>query len=312
MNILEKLQSKPGNSHHINRYYNYILACKTKNINIIEYSENHHILPKAKDMFPEFKSLKDNPWNSIILTHRQHIIAHYILMKAYNNQSQILSYIFTTNQFNAKSIKLNSKFIARAKMLLSAASKGIFTRGYTNGVPNVSDNTKLKLSQAKKQFYSNLVNRENQSKACMGTKKRISSKYKEASINRTIEHKEKLQTSIKAAWTLKKLNNDTKRVKDGIYITPIGVFTSISDYRSYCKDSNKIFTIHSTKKNPKLNKSIIGKTPKDLGFFFISKVSLEFSQYCVDLNQAHLPEPNHPLWLELNDYLLREKLLPQT
>lgn len=37
-------------------------------------------------MFPEYKSLNKNPWNKIILTGRQHYIAHWILAKAFGGK----------------------------------------------------------------------------------------------------------------------------------------------------------------------------------------------------------------------------------
>jgi len=315
MDLHKILESKPHNPHYLKRYINFINACLNHNISDNVYIENHHICPKAKDMFPEYACLKNNPWNKAPLTFRQHIIAHVLLWKTYNTVSQALSVLRTMGQHHIKPLTvktINSKLIESIKKDLSNKKKGVFTRGYdSSGTANVSEETKLKLSKLKKEFYKNPINRENQSKACKGTTGRVSHNYKLAAENRTDSHKSNLKTAIKSAWELKALNNDTKRVKEGIYITPFGNFTSLSYYGSYCRNNDKPFTIHNTKKNPRLNKSIIGKTPKDLGFSFIFKNDPLFEQYCVGLNQAHLPEPNHPLLLELNDFLLHEKLLHQ-
>ena len=314
MNIYLLLKTKPHNKHYLNRYFKFINKCILKNSLIeIEYCEKHHILPKSKDMFPEFASLKKHPWNCATLTFRQHLLAHYMLMKAYNVQSQTLSFIRTSGQYHAKTIRgVNTRFLSIAKEKLSIARKGVFTRGYNaDGTPNIGKETRNKISQQKKIFYSSDDNRKAQSIACTGKKKSSTEKIKRAAQNRSKEHLDKLSSSIREAWNRKKINEDTRRVKDGVYVTPIGVFTSIPEYRSYCRNSDKAFTVHSVKKNPKLNQSVIGLTPKSLGFFFIHKDDAIFSQYCDDLNQAHRPEPNHLLSSELNDYLLREKLLPQ-
>lgn len=82
MNIEALLYTKAGNLHFIKRYLKFIQSRTKKTV-----GEKHHILPKAKDMFPEFKNLNDNPWNEIILSDREHFIAHYMLAKAFPNSS---------------------------------------------------------------------------------------------------------------------------------------------------------------------------------------------------------------------------------
>jgi hypothetical protein len=311
----EILKTKPHNEHHLNRYIRFINDCVAKNKSVqLDYSEKHHICPKAKDMFPEFKSLKQYPWNCAVLSFRQHLIAHYMLLKAYKSQSQILSYIRTSSQPNVKLLnKPKVKFIESAKKQLSAIKKGKFTRGYDqNGIPLVSESTKKKMSEIKKEFYSDESNRIKHSIACKGSKRVNTEKFSIAAKNRSENHKKNIQKSLRETWEKKRADGTTKRVKEGIYVTPIGKFTSIEDYASYCRNPDKPFTVHSTKKNPKLNKSVIGLTPRELGFFFVYKNDLTISQYYVDLNQAHPPEPNHLLSSELNDYLSREKLPPQT
>lgn len=74
------LQSKPHNTHHLNRYITFIQQCKQHNVNLQGYIEKHHICPRAKDMFPEY-SVSD--WNIVNLTARQHFVAHIMLWKAY-------------------------------------------------------------------------------------------------------------------------------------------------------------------------------------------------------------------------------------
>ena len=119
MNIYSVLQSKPHNPHYLKRYYNFIIGCKEANVNLIRrskknlngiYMESHHIAPKAPDLFPEYKSFKDHPWNKMDLTARQHFIAHHILWKAYGG-SQVDAYwaMKRTSGNQERYIKFTSK-----------------------------------------------------------------------------------------------------------------------------------------------------------------------------------------------------------
>lgn len=91
------LASKPHNEHYLKRYLRFIEACRIINsqLNHLElYLEEHHICPKSNDLFPEYLDLKKYHWNSILLTDKQHIIAHVILMKAYGGlQTVALHYM---------------------------------------------------------------------------------------------------------------------------------------------------------------------------------------------------------------------------
>lgn len=82
MNFDEILFSVDNNPHYLKRYISFIEYCKNVNQNQIKtYSESHHICPR--NLFPQYYSFSKNPWNKIVLTPRQHYIAHWILWKAY-------------------------------------------------------------------------------------------------------------------------------------------------------------------------------------------------------------------------------------
>lgn len=319
MDVLNILNSKPNNYHYLLKYFNFINNCIQKNSTLSDqeliYTENHHILPKSKDMFPEYASFKEYPWNKAKLTYRQHIIAHVLLWKSYNTISQTLSILRTINQKHTKRLSLksiNSKLISEIKQNLSNKRKGKYTKGYDEkGNPIILPETRQKLSKLKKEFYSIEENRIKQSIACSGKKKSNTTKMSTYSSNRPDSHNKNLSKSIQLYYeTAKKEGKPLTRIKDGIYITPFGNFTCIPDFANYCKNSDKPFNSHHIKKNPKLNKNVIGRTPKELGFFFIKKTNPLIEQYYDNLNQVHQPEPNHLLWLELNDYLSQKKLLP--
>lgn len=93
VDIYEILSSKPHNPHFLKRYYKFIVGCKEKNKNlpVYTYLEQHHICPKALDLFADYSDLIMFEWNSIRLTAEQHLIAHVILWKTYGgSQSQAL------------------------------------------------------------------------------------------------------------------------------------------------------------------------------------------------------------------------------
>lgn len=109
--IIEILKSKPHNQHYLNRYIKFIEYCYKVNLTKskieLGYIEKHHICPKAKSLFPEYKSKKDFPWNIIILTGQQHFVAHHILAKAYPNSGMYVAYI---RMFTSTTKRCNLKF----------------------------------------------------------------------------------------------------------------------------------------------------------------------------------------------------------
>lgn len=74
------LSSKPHDGYYLTRYINLIERFIKKDV--LE-GENHHILPRSSDMFPEFSSFIDHPWNKVRLPLKYHFYAHYLLHKAY-------------------------------------------------------------------------------------------------------------------------------------------------------------------------------------------------------------------------------------
>jgi len=106
MDIYTILSSKPHNPHYLNRYIKFIRYCQSKNIGYEGYVENHHICPKS--LFPKYKNFNENIWNKILLTARQHFIAHIILSEVYNTPEMKQALWFMSNgkwkKFNKFSI----------------------------------------------------------------------------------------------------------------------------------------------------------------------------------------------------------------
>lgn len=70
-------------------------------------SANHHILPKWA--FPEFSSFTKNPWNKATLYHKDHVMAHFLLWKAWRvaeNASPLLL-MFNINKKEFSDVTVN-------------------------------------------------------------------------------------------------------------------------------------------------------------------------------------------------------------
>jgi hypothetical protein len=90
------------------------------------YGENHHILPKAKTLWPEYVKFKDHPWNCVRLTGRQHIIAHWILSRAIGGV--MTEALIQMAACNRNKVQINSRMYEEARreasVLMSIRKKG--------------------------------------------------------------------------------------------------------------------------------------------------------------------------------------------
>jgi hypothetical protein len=126
MDIYTILASKPHNLHYLNRYVKLINTWKESNRDYIGYTEKHHICPRAKDMFPEYQSFKDHPWNKVNLTPRQHFIAHMLLWKIYSNRSMTRTFgIMRKN--GCKNSKIYESIKLDYQILISKQMSGTIT-----------------------------------------------------------------------------------------------------------------------------------------------------------------------------------------
>lgn len=95
MNPFDILITKSHNSHYAARYVRFIRSRTTQPTK--GETQMHHILPKARDFFPEYANLTDHSWNCVCLTHREHYIAHWILHKAFPRSSQSTAFYNMSN-----------------------------------------------------------------------------------------------------------------------------------------------------------------------------------------------------------------------
>lgn len=95
MNPFSVLTTKPHNPHYVARYMHFIQSRTTQYTK--GETQMHHILPKARDFFPEYANLTENSWNCVCLTHREHYIAHWMLHKAFPQSSQSTAFYNMSN-----------------------------------------------------------------------------------------------------------------------------------------------------------------------------------------------------------------------
>jgi hypothetical protein len=133
--IIEEIRIKFNdvNIFWINRYVKFLSIFKLDK-SIKNETQKHHILPKS--IFLEYSDLNTHKWNCCILSHRAHIIAHYMLAKAlggnmwaplyfyskkYNFNSRIISEINKNNSINVSN-RMKNKVLS---LDLSTGEKGI-------------------------------------------------------------------------------------------------------------------------------------------------------------------------------------------
>ena len=150
------------NEYYIRKYIKFITSRKTTYEKF--KTVNHHILPKSKQFFPQFKNLNEHCWNLSILTNREHFIAHKMLHLAFPGSSMSIAFFNMSNiQGNTNSKiyekskyfqSLNNKIITQCPIRNAKISKAL------TGKPKsaehiaklkghiVSDETKIKLRNA--------------------------------------------------------------------------------------------------------------------------------------------------------------------
>lgn len=110
VDIYSLLSSKPNyNEHHLKRYVKFIQTRKPHDSSA--WTEGHHILPKADDMFPEYSDLNAYPWNKAILSGREHILAHVMLWLAFPESKSCTAAVYY--MFNVQRADLNYKLSGR-------------------------------------------------------------------------------------------------------------------------------------------------------------------------------------------------------
>jgi hypothetical protein len=122
--IYDILASKPHNPHYLKRYFKFIQWCK-ENPTKEDYTEKHHISPKSDDLFPEYISFVLYEWNCIVLSARQHILAHILLWKSYGGKS-VLPVNYMLNVQNSETGYSDRKLPTAIQIRYAASAKSGF------------------------------------------------------------------------------------------------------------------------------------------------------------------------------------------
>ena len=92
------LKSKEHITTYIDQYIDHIESCRKKATP--KKYERHHILPKAKSLFPEYKSFKEFPWNEIKMSREDHFYAHELLARAYPKTGAMVAFRYMLTMGN--------------------------------------------------------------------------------------------------------------------------------------------------------------------------------------------------------------------
>lgn len=189
------------------------------------YYESHHILPQA--IYPEFKCFKENDWNKVLLTAKEHFIVHMLLSKCfdYTNNMKMkypIRRMSKNNEYNARIyslLKLNFKHseevlskmrgqkrTEETKRNISSALKGkTFTEEHKNNIAiakrNTSEDTRKKMSISGKTKIFTEEHRKNLSIATKGLsrdekfKEKISKRF--LGVPKSPEQREKISLASK-------------------------------------------------------------------------------------------------------------------
>ena len=153
MDIWNTIPIEIVNIHYWNRYKQFIQYIKDKGYRCLEYSENHHIIPKSIN-----KSLVSNKFNIIKLTAREHFIAHKILIHCFKSNTKyytkMLSALFLMVSKSKQKLKINgvvitSKLYERVRLLYSSANKGPNNGNYGNRSKYMTNGTANKMVKYK-------------------------------------------------------------------------------------------------------------------------------------------------------------------
>jgi hypothetical protein len=174
------------NPHFLSRYLSFISSRPIRGR--IKYETHyHHILPKAPDFFPQFKDLRQFPWNGIHLIAREHFIAHRLLHKAFPGSTQSIAFFNMANicgKTNSRAYKESLKFqLDSLKMLHASPTRNAKISAALTGRPKskehiakltghtVSEETREKLRLHNLGKTASIESREKMSASRLGKKR---------------------------------------------------------------------------------------------------------------------------------------------
>ena len=122
--------NKKMNNRYINRYNSFIEYCRGRSIEIGTYTEIHHIIPVCLGG----NNASDN---LIVMTAREHYLAHWILWKAYDNPSLTNAFFMMCRQNKKQNREIIPSYLyekLKKEMAIIAAERGKSRIWITNGI----------------------------------------------------------------------------------------------------------------------------------------------------------------------------------
>ena len=230
-----------------------------------DYYEKHHIIPRSLGG-------SDEEENLVLLTAREHFIAHLLLTKfteGKDRSKMVYALWRMVNSQQGKIYKINSRLYETIKIELSK----VVSKQMKGRVVSAETRAKISMSNSGKNnhMYGKKHSKETVAKMSASSSGERNGFFDK---NHTSEQKNKWASDRKAEGNAK---------FKGYYITPFGKLTvsrDISSYtnlmthklvQEYCQNNLKIITSAALRASPylkSLGNSVIGKTREDLGFSF--------------------------------------------
>lgn len=116
--FFKNLQNLRPNTAYTNEYDLFIAQCRDKNYPEGTMTENHHIRPKHNGG-------TNDPSNLIVLSVKDHIIAHWLLWQLFNSKNDEKDYIFRVSTSEDRML-YNKKFQSERLKELQEQKKGFW------------------------------------------------------------------------------------------------------------------------------------------------------------------------------------------
>lgn len=101
MSTSKILNAACKNAHMTTRYISFVERLR-QDRSPPTVMHRHHILPKAKDMFPQYKRFDEHPWNELCVSPREHFLLHWMLAKIFPGSSQSRAFYYMVNKLGCK------------------------------------------------------------------------------------------------------------------------------------------------------------------------------------------------------------------
>ncbi len=236
------------------------------------YYEKHHIVPRSLGG-------SNDPDNLILLTAREHFIAHLLLPKfliGAHRKKMVRARWYLSNLSKYDNV-INSRTFEKYRLEYSGIISGSNHHNYGKVL---SEETKAKMSESRTGLKRSEETKAKMSKAAKRRRYSKETKAKMSESKQGKNHplygcKHSLETKAKMSESHKGENSYKFK---GYYVTPFGKYVTRRDFdkhkgitSNWCINNQKLVNLLSFNRCPylqSLGKNVIGKSFKQLGFYF--------------------------------------------